>query len=219
MSRPQRVSLSLGLLGLLMTAHYQKRHNEIWCNLMWWQSMLETLPSTDRIWFSITKITPPQPHIYSAQTDRQTDAQTHMCVCPSICQCVFVIWCVSLKGIIKGTSNRRRFISPWEEEGTVLEGLGGVEKPEESAKPPAMFTLLRERASVLAGTAFSNLHTFHPALQIYDHTHKHHRSCCIVGLRQKKHVSRHNEFICAWLLLNKSVCYVCISGVCTCPGT
>lgn len=78
--------------GVVLTiARYQKRHNEIWCNLMWWQSMLEMLQSieTDRIWISITQITPPQPHVNSAQTDRQTD-MARMCVCPSICQCAFV---------------------------------------------------------------------------------------------------------------------------------
>lgn len=84
---------------------------------------------------------------------------------------------------------------------------GGVEETEDSVKPPAMLTLLRERSSVLTGTAFSATHPFHPALQIYDLslTHTHHHSCCIVGLRQNVQcVHRHNEFICA--LLNISAC-------------
>lgn len=197
---------------VLTTARYQKRHNEIWCNLMWWQSMLEMLRGieTDRIWISITQITPPQPHVNSAQTDRQTD-MARMCVCPSICQCVFVRFDeLPWKALSKGLQIPEDS-SPLERKKEQCWGAWrGLEKPEESVKPPAMFTLLRERASVLAGTAFSSLHTFHPALQIYDHTrtHTHHYSCCIVGLRRKKCVRRHNGFICALTVIEYKCVYV-----------
>lgn len=61
-----------------------------------------------------------------------------------------------------------------------------------------------ERSTVLAGTAFSNTHTFHPALQIYDHTHVIIHAALLECVRMKC-VCRHNEFRCMCILEYKSV--------------
>lgn len=119
MSRPQRVSLSQGWCR--RQPLYQNRRNEIWCNVMWWWSMLEMLPGieTDRIWISTTLITT------TTTRQRHSRRQTHgrharLPVYLSVCICA--IWWSPPKGIIKGTSNTRRSISPWEEAETVLGG-------------------------------------------------------------------------------------------------
>lgn len=124
--------------------------------------MLEMLPSieTDRSWISITQITP-------ASADRHTQ-RTRVCLPVFLSLCVY-----DLRGFSERHYQRdfryQKIHLPLRGRRNSVAGLGGG-VPEESARPPAMFTLLRERASVLAGTAFSNPHTFHPALQIYDHT-------------------------------------------------
>lgn len=149
----------------LTTALYQRRRNEIWCNLMWWWSILEMLPGieTDRIWLSITLIT----------TTRQHPWHRHMAcmrVRPSICQCVFVgaqFDDLPQKGLSKGLQ--------------IPEDSSPLHNKTEQCWwgwPWRVSSLQQclpysQRSSVLVGTAFSDTHTFHPAPQIYGPTHTH----------------------------------------------
>lgn len=170
MSRPQRVSLSQGWCR--RQPLYQKTRNEIWCNVMWWRSELEMLPGieTDRIWISTTLITTTTTR--QRRSHRQTHGR-HACLPVYLSVRICAIWWSPPKGIIERDFKYQKIHLPLR--GSRNSVSAAVEGLEESVKPPAMFTLLRERSSVLAGTAFSDTHTFHPALQIYDlaHTHTH----------------------------------------------
>ena len=97
---------------------------------------------------------PPQQQINSALTDRQM-ASVH--VCPSTSKCVLVrVQALDRfhQELSKGLQIFELVLSFSEEEGTILGGLGVEKTGRESLMPQAMFTLFRERSSILVGTAF-----------------------------------------------------------------
>lgn len=91
---------------------------------------------------------------------RETHGMMH--VCTSTCQRVFVCGWFD------------EFTPNWNIKRTLLGGGRGrqwIKCRRVSSLQKCL--LYSKRSTVLVGTAFSSMHTFHPALQIYDHTHVH----------------------------------------------
>lgn len=170
-TRWQQVSHRL----LLTTSVYQHRCNEIWCDVM-----AKHARDASQHWNrqDVDQCYADHQHHCMSTPLRRTDVYTgaHMACLPvylSACVCACAFWWSPQKGLSKRLQIPEDS-SPLERRKEHCWGLQErVGKLEETVKPPAMFTLLRERSSVLVGTAYSCTHTFHPALQIYGHTHTH----------------------------------------------
>ena len=170
MSPPRRASL-LQTGVVLTTALYQRRRNEIWCNVMWWWSI------AGKCWPGLKQTGSGSPLHWTLPRVDTPYADSTWPVYLSVCICACAIWWSSPKAITKGASNTRRFTSPWEKRRSDLRGVGKFSGGENWRRVSGLQQCLpySERSSVLACTAFSDTHTFYPALQIYDlsHTHTH----------------------------------------------
>lgn len=118
MSPPRRASL-LQTGVVLTTALYQKRRNEIWCNVMWWWSI------AGKCWPGLKQTGSGSPLHWSLRRVDTPRADNTWPVYLSVCICACAIWWSSPKAITKGASNTRRFTSPWEKRRRNTDLAGG----------------------------------------------------------------------------------------------